>query len=1072
MRLRILLLFLLSPAGCYLLAQYGGGIILGTVTDASNAAVPRAAVTARNQATGETRALTTDDLGNFRFNAVPPGTYTVTVSNPGFKKDVIANLAVTVNTESRADFVMQVGAVSDTVNVTAAAPLLQTDTAALGTAVTNRTLLELPLNARNFFDLVALTPGAVKVPGGSSVMDGRSIQIGGIRNTSTSTMLDGADFTVSNVFNPAIALSLDSLQEFKVQVNWMDAPYGHGASSIELVTKSGANQFHGVAYDFDRNRAFNAGQFFRPKNGPPRFDYNQFGGNLGGPIRKDKTFFFLNYEGRRDSTGDLLQGLIPTTQMLSGDFSATGKTIKDPFNNNAPFPGNVIPASRFDPIAKELLQYFPAPNIQRPGANFLATPSDVERRDQGTVRIDHHLNDKAALFGRYSYANDDLGNAAYIKGLGVIRPDRTHFLVLGYTDILSPNLISETRASFTRAFLARVSDGDTTSTNYAVQLGLKNLAAQPGDYTLPNINLSGYAPGAPGASSGFVGYGTHIVQNNLYYRLSETATWTKGSQSLKFGADVNRLMVGYDQGQSQNGIFNFSGTYSGDSFADFLLGIPLSATGGLGSLGNFGGVAKYAIGTQYNAFIQDDWKVTERLTVNLGLRYEIFQQWRGRLADFDLASGRQLLAGSATYYVPGQGLVQGTGAPLLPERPLATDPNDFGPRLGVAYRLTSKTTIRTGAGVFYALNTGGTVIEPMMSTAPYYITANLTSSSTTPQLFLSQLFPPPNQTTASVSTDIDLKKRDGYIYQYNFNVQQALGPGMLLEAGYIGNTAQKQIGTVWVNQPLPPVNPLNPPPFTAREPYPGLPPTFQQVGNFQWSDYNAGYVKLEQRLRGGVSYILSYTHSKCLDSGTSANSGQNQYNRQLEKALCDTDVPDNFTGSYVLDLPFGRGRRFDIRNPILNGFVGGWELSGITSLISGTPLTITTSGDIAEVGTGNQRGNATGIPASKLDPRTNGLKGFNTAAYAVPATGLFGNLGRNTQRGFGLNDWDMGINKNFAVPQIGEAGRLQIRAEFFNIWNHTQFSGIGTQVNQPATFGIVSTTLTPRILQLAAKLYF
>jgi hypothetical protein len=1069
---RLVFLFLLLAAACCVWAQYGEGILIGSVTDTSKAVVPSATITAKNDATGETRSLTTDGSGNFRFNAVQPGTYTITATASGFKTEVIASLLVVVNTETRADFVMQVGSVSETLSVTAAAPLLQTDTAALGTAITNRTVLELPLNARNFFDLVALTPGAAKVAGGSSVMDGRSVQIGGIRNTSTSTLLDGADFTVQNVYNPAIALALDSLQEFKVQVNFMDASYGHGASSIELVTRSGTNRFHGVGYDFDRNRAFNAGQFFRPKNGKPRFSYNQFGGNVGGPIKKDKIFFFLQYEGRRDSTGDILQGLVPTTQMMTGDFTGSGKTVKDPLNGNSPFPGNVIPASRFDPLAKQLLQYFPAPNIARPGANFLATPSDIERRDQGTTRVDYHLTDKATLFGRYSYATDDLGNAAYLKGLGVIRPDRTHFLVLGLTDLISPNLITETRASFTRSFLARVSDGNTTSTNYAAQLGIKNLAAQPGDYTLPNINLSGYAPGTPAASSGFVGYGTHIVQNNLYYRLSETATWTKGAHTLKFGADVNRLMVGYDQGQSQNGIFNFSGTFTGDSFGDFLLGYPLSATGGLGSLGNFGGVAKYAIGTQYNAFIQDDWKVNERLTINLGLRYEVFQQWRGRLADFNLATGQQLLAGSSTYYVPGQGLVTGNGPALLPSRPLAIDPNDFGPRLGVAYRLGGRTTVRAGAGVFYTLNTGGTVIEPMMSTAPYYITANLTSSSTTPQLVLSQLFPAPNQTTASVSTDVDLKKRDGYAYQYNLSVQHELGRQMLLEAGYMGNTAQKQIGSVYVNQPTLPVNPASPAPFAARDPYPALSPSFSQVGNYQWSDYNAFYAKLEQRLRGGLSYIFSYTYSKCLDSGTSANAGEDMYNRAIEHALCDTDIRNNFTGSYVWDIPVGKGRLVNIGNPILNGFIGGWELSGIISMISGMPLNITTTGDIAEVGTGSQRGNATGLAVGKLNPRTNGLKGFITTAYAVPATGTFGNLGRNVQPGFGVNDWDMGINKNFAIPKIGEGGRLQIRAEFFNIWNHTQFNGIGTSVNQPATFGIVNSTATPRILQLAAKLYF
>ncbi len=1069
-RVFVLALLLFCAAAPVLVAQYGAGTILGTVTDSSGAVVPGVTITVKNQDTGDARTFTSDSSGNFRFNAVPPGKYTVTAASPSFKTSLTPNVVVVVNTETRADFSMQVGAVTDTVNVQAVAPLLQTDTAALGTAIDARTVHELPLNSRNFFDLVALTPGATKVSGGSSVMDGRSIQIGGVRNTSTNSTLDGADFTVANVNNPAIALSLDALQEFKVQVNFMDASYGHGAASIELVTKSGTNQFHGVGYDFIRNRAFNAGQFFRPKNGPPRFTYNQFGGNFGGPVWKNKTFFFVNYEGRRQSSGVILQGLIPTPQMLAGDFNGSGKTIKDPLNNNQPFPNNMIPAARFDPIAKKVLQYFPTANISRPGANFLATPSDVERRDQGTIRLDHRINQQMNLFTRYSYANDDLGNAAYIVGLGVIRPDRTHFWVTGLTDVISPNLISETRAEFLKTFLARVSDGDGNTTNYAAQLGLTNLAAGPGDYTLPNFNLSGYAPGSPGASSGFVGYGTHIVQNNLYYRLGETVTWIKGSHTLKMGADLNRLMVGYDQGSNQNGVFNFGGTFTGDSTADFLLGWPLSATGGLGSVGNFGGVAKYAIGTQYNAFVQDDWKVTNRLTLNLGLRYEFFQQWRGRMADYDPATNRVLLAGSPNYFVPGQGLVNGTGPALLPERPIKSDPNDFGPRLGAAYRLGEKTTIRAGVGVFYALNTGGSVINPMMSTAPYFVVATVTSNSTTPQLQLSNLFPAASAVKTSVSTNVDLNKRDGYITQYNMSVQRELGHAMLLEAGYIGNSAQNQIGTVWINQPTLPADPRNAPPFSARQPYPNAAVGLQQVTNYQYTNYNAGYAKLEQRLKGGLSYIVSYTFSKCIDSGNSP--GQNMYNRKPERAICDTDVPHNLTASYVYDLPFGRGRRFDISNPFLNGFLGGWEVSGITAMISGFPLSITTTGDVALVGTGGQRGNATGIKPQKLDPRTNGLVGFDRAAYAVPPTGTFGTLSRNTQRGFGLNNWDMGINKNFAIPKIGEAGRLQIRAEFFNVWNHTQFSAIGTSVNQPASFGIVTSTLNPRILQLAGKLYF
>jgi len=628
------------------------------------------------------------------------------------------------------------------VEVAGTTPQLQTNTAAMGTVIDNRTILELPLNARNFFDLAALTPGALRTVGASSVMDSRSIDIGGVRNTSTGANLDGMDFTVVNQNNPAIALSLDALSEFKVVANFMDAAYGHGAAFIDMVTKSGTNRFHGVAYDFVRNRAFQAGQFFRPATGAPRFTYNQFGGSGGGPIRKDKTFFFANYEARRRRMGVILQGLVPTDQMMAGNFAATGKTMKDPLDNNNPFPNNVIPQNRLDPITQKMLQYFPHANLSgRAGVNFLVTPSDWERRDQITGRIDHKVSSKGNLFGRYSYANDDLTNVAYIIGLGVIRPDRTQHLSIGYTHVFTPTFISDTRLGFFKAYLARQSDGDRYSTNFAAQVGLKNLAPSPGDYTLPNVNLTGYAPGAPGASSGFVGYGTHIVQNNIYYRGSETVTWIRGDHTLKIGGDYAHLMVGYDQGSSQNGIVNFTGNYSGDSFGDYLLGLPGSATGGLGSLGNYGGVAKYALAEEIYGFVQDDWKIGSRLTLNLGMRYEYPSPYRGRLANFDLTLGRQLLAGRPDYYIPGVGLFQNTGSVLLPNPPVHSDKNNFAPRFGMAYRLGNNTTVRTGFGIFYGYTGGGAAVNNMLSTPPFFVFANLTSSPTTPQIPDGRLVP-------------------------------------------------------------------------------------------------------------------------------------------------------------------------------------------------------------------------------------------------------------------------------------------------------------------------------------------
>ena len=320
MIIRLAALLLLPLIAC---AQYGTGVLLGTVTDTSGAVVAGARVVTRNVETNEVREFTTDSSGNYQFNALPAGNYVVTVTANSFKQARVDNLVLRVNSQLRADVGLQVGTVSESIDVEATAPLIQTNTAAVGTVVDNRTVRELPFNNRNFYDLVALTPGVVKVRGASSVMDERSAEIGGVRNTSTNAMLDGVDFSVANINNPAIALSLDMIEEFKVQLNFMDASYGHGAAGIDIVSKRGTNGFHGVVYEFLRNRALQAGQFFRPPAGAPRFTFNQFGASAGGKILKDKTFFFANYEGRRRVTGVILQGLVPTEAMKQGDFNGS-----------------------------------------------------------------------------------------------------------------------------------------------------------------------------------------------------------------------------------------------------------------------------------------------------------------------------------------------------------------------------------------------------------------------------------------------------------------------------------------------------------------------------------------------------------------------------------------------------------------------------------------------------------------------------------------------------------------------------------------------------------------------------
>ncbi len=1066
----LILPLLLSFLPAY--GQYGRGTILGTVTDSSGAVVPSIKVSARNLATNETRDFTTDANGNYQFNALLSGRYTISASGGQFKTTTANDVELRVNSQVTVDLVMQLGVVSETVSVQSSVPQLQTNTAVMGTVIDNRTMIELPLNARNFYDLVALTPGAVKVRGTSSVMDERSIEIGGVRNTSTNAMLDGVDFSVANINNPAIALSLDALDEFKVQTNFMDASYGYGAAGIDMVSKRGTNTYHGVVYDYVRNRAFQAGPFFRPARGTPRFTYNQFGGNFGGKIIKDRTFFFGNYEGRRRRTGNILLGLVPTPAMKNGDFSAVPNkptiVVRDPANGRTPFPNNMIPRSRFNSISAALLPFFPDPNVPLANnLNYITTPPDQERRDQFTIRVDHRLSDRGSLFGRWSFADNALTDASYRVGKGVIRPDRSQQAALGYTHTFGSNLISETRLGFTKAYLARVSDGDRFSKNYAAELGLKNLAAIPGDYTEPSVNFPDWNPGAGRASSGFAGYGLRIVQNNIYYRAAETLTYIRNKHSMKFGGDWNRLMVGYDQGSNQNGIFNFQNNfYTDEGFADYLLGMPQSATGGLGSISaEFGGVAKYSIGTRYQAFFQDDWKITDKLTLNLGVRYEIFQNWRGRLANFDLGTNRQLLAGQNRYYEPGVGLVN-TQSPLLPERPIVTDKNNIMPRVGLAYRLSQKTVIRTGIGVFSLLNTGGATLGAMTSTVPFFVQGTVVNlPNQTPRL-LTELFPTAAELAGSVGSNNDLTRRDGYMYSYNFNIQHQLTPGLMIEGGYMGNTGHKQVGSILVNQPRLPSNPANPEPFAQRSPFPRALPSFSQTANYQWSNYNAAFVRMEQRVWRGLSLTGSYTYGKVIDSGAA---GQNMYDRRPERGLADNDIRHNFIAGFVDDLPIGKNRAIDIQNRALDYVIGGWQFSGIVNFRSGAPFSIVTAGDLARVGSGTQRPNATGVASSKLDPRTNGLIGLNTAAFSTPAIGTFGNLARNTQPGFGVNQWDVSLNKNFRVSPLGEAGRLQLRFEWFNFFNHTQFfNPIGTQ--NAATFGRVTAAADPRILQIAGRL--
>jgi len=354
----------------------------------------------------------------------------------------------------------------------------------------------------------------------------------------------------------------------------------------------------------------------------------------------------------------------------------------------------------------------------------------------------------------------------------------------------------------------------------------------------------------------------------------------------------------------------------------------------------------------------------------------------------------------------------------------------------------------------------------MTSTVPFFVQGTVINlPNQTPRL-LTDLFPTAAALAGSVGSNNDRNRRDGYMYSYNLNIQHQLRPSLLIEAGYMGNTGHKQVGSILVNQPRLPSNPANPEAFSLRSPFPRALPSFSQTANYQWSNYNATFVRLEQRVWKGLSMVTSYTFGKVVDSG---GAGQNMYDRRPERGLADNDIRHNFILGFVDDIPLGKGRKINIENKLLDGIIGGWQLNGIVNMRTGAPFSVGTAGDVARVGSGTQRPNATGVPAAKLNPRTNGLIGLDRAAYTTPAVGTFGNVARNTQPGYGVNQWDVSLAKNFEVPPLGEAGRLQLRFEFFNFFNHTQFfNPIGTQ--NAATFGRVTAAADPRIMQIAGRL--
>jgi hypothetical protein len=1091
-------------------AQVESGRIVGTVSDPNQAAVPQATVTVTNTATKEAVTVNSNEQGGYTVTPLNPGLYSVTVKAPGFGTSIISNVEVQVNQSSRADIRLQLGSTSTTVEVTAAAPLLNSESASLGTVVTNTEIVNLPLNGRSFYDLAKLTPGAATLPGGGNLLRIRAnfisgTAISGVRGSQTTFLLDGIDVSDHHQGGTMIQTSVDALHEFSVQQNAYSAEFGSAGGILNMSSKSGTDKFHGGLFEFIRNDVFDARDFFAP--GRQVLKRNQFGADIGGPMPgflggKGKTFFFADYEGMRQRQGLVFNDIVPTAAMKAGNFSGPGlNTIYDPLTTangtRTPFAGNSIPANRISQQALFFNKYIPDPNVGSRTAAF--APTQALDLDQFTVRGDRTLTDKHRLFIRWSFDDYRQSDPNAYPGLGYASlHTRGQNVVAGVTSTLTPNIVHEARFSYLPQWIDLQAFGQGTNFNQMAGVtGFENLQRPGVAGSFPDFGWSGY--------TSMQGSAFDQRPKTQYFKVIQgidNLTWVKGRHIFKFGTEIRYWDPLFTDSSNYQGLWSFTGVNTqnpartagtGDAFADWLLGYPNSS--GRAYPGDwFGGNATY-----WHFFAQDDYKVNNRLTLNLGLRYEYspwMQGYKDQLGTFDATSPKPIIVASntnqidlssqfsaPTAYALFQNLIQTSHQAGLPISITYPDNNQWAPRFGLAWRPFGQTTvIRGGYGIFYEMeNTDGRVnrnILPFLLSETVFNTANAVPNRTLGNFFLGQPLG-----SAGVNPNINptyAHLRRGADQHWNAGIQQQLARDMVLEVNYVGNHGTHLNSTNPSNDPLPGAGAIQ-----ARRPY----PAFGSINYFSQdmsSQYNALQVKAEKRYGSGLWYLLSYTYSKSITIQDTPAAGGDFY---WERALASFDIPQNIAFNIGYELPFGKGKRFlSNAGALMQGAFGGWRVQGITIFRSGQPFTPTISRDVANTGVGNQRPNVIGTPLIvgaptcwfyvAANPACVALAPSASSAFALPGNFTYGNAGANILRSQWLKNLDVSLFKEFPVT---ESSLLQFRAEFFNVTNTPTFgipntASFGAAANptiDTSSGGVVTNSANnPRLVQFALKFNF
>ena len=1054
------LLFLLAN---FVEAQGQFGQITGVIADPSGSGIVGANVTVSNQQTGVQIKSVTNSDGNYTVTSLVPGVYQVVASKAGFQSLTQTGIQLDVSQTARIDITLQLGQVNQQVEVKASGVLLQTESAAIGNVVPQSGVVDLPLNGRNYLQLATLVPGTSSAGIGqqSFGLPTNNLNVNGMRSSATAYVIDGAD--VMEQFNSGTPYTPppDAIQEFRVETNNMTAQYGGGGAILNVVLKSGTNKFHGVAYDFLRNNALDARNFFAATN--PELRQNQFGAALGGPIKRDKLFFFVDYQGTRIRDGQTFNSVVPTAAQRAGDFSGLPQ-LTNPANG-LPLANNQVPSSGLSPQASYFLKFIPLPNTA--GGTYVQTVPGSNDVDQYDIRVDYQVRPEDVLTFSFSQQRGSTFTPGPFPLNGATSgPNQGEFTNLGWNHTFGATLVNQAHVSYARN--TGYETGQGIGTNYTEQAGIggfeQTSIAYPGP---PQLTISGY--------SNVNGYGfLPLGQIYNHYNVGDLVSKVAGKHTIQLGGDA-RWYDGFNyNGAHSRGAFTFTGVYTGDSFADFLYGLPFQGqrTFPRNLFGNY----------QRNQalFVQDTWKVTPRLTVVGGFRWDLIHPntyLNNTYASTNPVTNQIIVASNSQGQINTQAqqvteivlplfqsLIVPSSKAGLPNSLVHTDWHAFAPRLGLAYQPGHNFVIRAGYGIFYPLTQGNQQVSTGIVNPPF-IVDELSNFNTTPvpTKTLANMFPPSSSGAFALTPpsffQINPTQPDPYIQEWNFALQKSIGQALSLQAAYVGSKGTDLTFSLPINIPAP-----GPGAIQANRPN-----TFFSGGNYLSNDgtssYNALQLTAETRAWRGLYLLASYTWGKSMDNQSGDDQGspvQDPANVRNEWAVSDSNIKSRFTMASTYQLPLLGNRAGWVRN-----LLGGWSLSNIITLQTGPVFTPTIATDPANTGT-TQRPNQVGNGAL-ANPTIDDW--FDVSAFAVPALYTYGNSARNVLTGPGLKDWDFGLFKSFALPHLWEQARLQFRGEFFNFTNTAPF-GLPVTNIQSAAAGKILSAGAPRIVQVSLKLYF